>query len=96
LGFDFVNTALQLDELRLAVRSPVRRTDEDKHRPLRPHDGLKISGPAVLILEVEIGYPFAYLRSESRDINPRPLDPVCRLLSRGDTDAQDGGYDQAD
>ena len=39
-AFDLVESALQLHELRLAVRSPIGRTAEYQHQTIRPHQGL--------------------------------------------------------
>jgi hypothetical protein len=60
---------LQLDQLRLAVRSPVRRAEKDQHRAFGPQDGLQRRGLAVLILQAEIRYTFPYLGTEFRDID---------------------------
>jgi hypothetical protein len=46
---NLVDPCLQLDQLRLAVRSPVRGSDEDEHGALRPHDRLERPALAVLI-----------------------------------------------
>ena len=63
-GLNFFQMTLQFDQLRLAVGSPIGRTDKDQHGALRPHDGIQISRSSVLIPQAETGYVLTHLRSE--------------------------------
>ena len=69
LSLKFLDLTLQLDQLRLAVRSPVCRAEKDQHRAFGPQDGLQRHGLAVLILQAEIRYTLPYLETELRDID---------------------------
>jgi hypothetical protein len=60
---------LQLDQLRPAVGSPIRRTEEDQHRALGPHDGLERLDVSGLILQAKGWNLLAHLRSELRDVD---------------------------
>jgi len=68
---------LQLDELRLAVRSPIGRAKEHQHRAAGPHDRLQVAHAAGLVSEVEIRNLLPYLRAQLGD-----LDFLARLLRR--------------
>src|SRR5260370_25015254 len=69
----FLDPVLQLDELRLAIRSPVGRTDEDDHGTLWPHDGLECPFASGLILQIEIGYAMTDLRTKLLHVNHNSL-----------------------
>jgi hypothetical protein len=56
--------ALQLDELRFAVRSPIGGPEEHQHGAPWSHDGLARPRFAVLIVEAEIGDELTDLRAE--------------------------------
>ena len=71
-GAQLVQPALQIDELRLAVRAPVRRAVEQQQRALRSHDGRARPGLAVLVREAEVRNHLADLRTELRHIDPGP------------------------
>ena len=60
---------LQLDELRPAVRSPVRRAEEDDHGPLGTHDGPQRLNLSCLVLEADIGDTLADLGAELRKVD---------------------------
>ena len=60
--------ALQLHELRLAVRSPVDRTVEGQHRPVRAHDRLQGLCLSVLVRETERRHDVANLGTELLDV----------------------------
>jgi hypothetical protein len=60
----FIDSSLQLDELRFAIGSPVRRANEHQHRTLRSHDGLESLDFAVLVFEPETWRALSHLRSE--------------------------------
>jgi hypothetical protein len=70
----FFDAALQLDELRAAVRSPVRGAEEHQHRAARSHDRLQVVRATVLIVQVEVRHALTHLRPQSGDVN---------LLARG-------------
>jgi hypothetical protein len=53
---------LQLDELRLAVRSPVGGPQEDEHQAIRPHERIPRPYLSVLVLQPEICDPLDELR----------------------------------
>src|SRR6266849_4936012 len=76
-----LHLSLQLDELRLAVGSPVGRAQKNEHRALRPHDGLKGPGLTRLILEAEIRHALAHLGAELGDVYLLPrLRLACNRL----------------
>jgi hypothetical protein len=52
---EFLDATLQLDELRAAEWSPIRRSDEYQHRPARSHNRLQVADAPSLIAQVEIG-----------------------------------------
>jgi hypothetical protein len=64
-----LETSLQLDELRLAVGSPVRRANEDEHCTFGTENGREGPRFAVLILKGEIGYALAHLRADFREVD---------------------------
>jgi len=51
----------QLDELDLAERSPIRRTEEHEHGPVPTHDGFESLVPALLVLRGKSGDLLAYV-----------------------------------
>jgi hypothetical protein len=63
--------ALQLDQLRTAVRSPVGGPEEHEHRALRSGRRSNGSFLAPLIFEREIGDAVADLGTELRDVHRR-------------------------
>jgi hypothetical protein len=85
---EFVDTTLQLNELRAAERSPIRRAEEHQHDAATTHDRLQRLLFARLIEQPEIGDTLAHSRTELRDIYSRPrllgVDLVC------EDDRQDG------
>jgi hypothetical protein len=58
---DRVQMLFQLDELDLAERSPIRRTEEHQHGPFRAHDGFESLVPALLVRRGKSGYLLAHL-----------------------------------
>ena len=60
---DGVQMLFQFDELDLAERSPIRRTEEHEHGPVRTHNGIESLVPAFLVLRGNSGYLLAYIRS---------------------------------
>ena len=60
--------ALQLHELRAAVRSPIGRTEEHEHRALRPGHRFQRAEAAVLIGQAEVDGPLPHLRPERGDV----------------------------
>ena len=65
----FIDPALQLDQLRAAVGSPVGRSKEDEHQPAITHERLERSGTSGLVGESEIGNALADLGTFLRDVN---------------------------
>ena len=63
LAASLLNPAMQLHELRSAVRSPIRRPVEDQHGPVRPHDRFQGLGPSGLILKTEVRTLLPHLRA---------------------------------
>jgi hypothetical protein len=61
---EFHDPTLQLDQLRLAVGSPVCRTVKHEHCPFGPHDRLEGPGLPVLILQRKVRHTLADLRPE--------------------------------
>src|SRR5206468_5323065 len=57
LTLQFRHTALQLHELRLAIGSPVRRSEEYEHEPLGPRQRRQRPRLSLLIEQCEIEYP---------------------------------------
>jgi len=53
---------LQLDQLRLAIRSPPRASVEDDERPAGPARGMQVDRAAVLVGKDDVGEAFAGLR----------------------------------
>jgi hypothetical protein len=68
LRLDLSEMTLQLDQLRFAVGSPIRGSDEDQHRTLGPHDRTQVPHRPVLIFQVEIRNLLPYLRPELGDL----------------------------
>ena len=68
---NLINAPLQLDQLRPAVGSPIRRSYEDEHGSLRSYDRLQCPGLAMLILQAEVGHSLADLRPQCGDIDLR-------------------------
>ncbi len=68
---DFTMTALQLDQLRLAVRSPISGTKEHQHQTIGTARGVEGLALAELIDAVEGGNGGADLRPDRRRIDPR-------------------------
>jgi len=58
----FPNPALQLHELRTTKRSPVRRSEKDQQRAVRPHERLQGPSSAALIRQAEVGNSLTDLR----------------------------------
>ena len=58
---DRVQMLFQLDELNLAERSPIRRTEEHEHGPFRAHDGFEGLVPALLVPRGKIRYLLAHV-----------------------------------
>ena len=58
---DRVQILFQLNELDLAERSPVRRTEEHEHGALRAHDGFESLVLAFLVLRGKSGDLLAYV-----------------------------------
>ena len=56
---DRVQMLFQLDELDLAERSPICRTEEHEHGPFRAHDGFEGLVPALLVPRGKIRYLLA-------------------------------------
>ncbi len=71
LVLQLLQPALQLNELRFAVRSPVGGTVEHEHGPAGAHDRFARPDPACLIGEAEVGNLLADLRTERRDVHGR-------------------------
>jgi hypothetical protein len=61
---EILDATLQLDQLRSAERSPIRRAHEHQHGTPTAHDGLKRALSASVIAECEVGDARADLRSE--------------------------------
>jgi hypothetical protein len=57
---DGVQIPFQLNELDLAERSPVRRTEEYEHGALRAHDGFESLVAAFLVLRGKSGHLLTY------------------------------------
>jgi hypothetical protein len=76
---EFLDPALQLDELRAAERSPIRRSEEHQHGAARPHDRFQIAGAAGVIRQAEIRDALPDLRPEPGDVHllPRRLDTLA-------------------
>jgi hypothetical protein len=75
LRFELLRLFRQLDELTLAVRSPVGRPHEGQHQPLRTPQILERPLPARLIAQLERRYPRAHLGSRldlGKKDNTRP------------------------
>jgi uncharacterized damage-inducible protein DinB len=86
---ELAGATLQLDELRAAERSPVRRADEHQHRPAASHDRLQRPFTSGLVAQPEIRNALADLRSELRDIDSRP-----RSLRLEESRRQEGDHRQ--
>src|SRR5262249_42008014 len=69
----FFHSALQLHELRFAVWSSIRRSNEHEHRALGTHDRLERPRLAVLIVQTEVRHALTDLWPNLRhvDLGPR-------------------------
>jgi hypothetical protein len=83
-------TALQLDELRFAVRSPVGRAEEDDHRAFRTQERLQRVGLTVLIAKAEIGQVGTDLRADAFNVDFRVETARLGLTSVADADREQG------
>jgi hypothetical protein len=80
---DLIKAALQLDELRLAIRSPVGRAEEHKDNALRSHQGLERADLPALVRETEPWNPAPDLRAQFLNIDTgRRLNLWLNLRSR--------------
>jgi hypothetical protein len=98
LTLQFRHTALQLHELRFAVGSPVRRSEEHQHESFGSHEGRQRSLLSFLIEQREIGHSRSDLWPELLDIREARLGRrlLCRRLSdQTDERADDGTGDDA-
>ena len=68
LAVDVIEAALQLDELRFAIRSPIGRAEEDKNRALRSHQRFQRPCASGLIGQSERRNSRADLRSDRVDV----------------------------
>lgn len=66
---ELIYPALQLDQLRLAIRSPVGGAVEHQHCALRTHYGIPCPGLAILVFQIEIWHSLTDLRAELRQVH---------------------------
>jgi hypothetical protein len=86
---EFVDPTLQLDELRAAVRSPIRGAEEYQHGAARPHDRFEGADAAGLIRKAEVRNALAHLRPEPGDVDFHASRPGSLARRRG-ADGPDG------
>ena len=65
----FIYSALQLDQLRFAVWSPIGGSVEDEHRAFRTHDGINGPGLPVLVLQIKFRHSLANLWAKLRQVH---------------------------
>jgi hypothetical protein len=80
-----LDATLQLDELRAAERSPIRRAEEHQHYAAWAHDRLQGARAAGLIRKAEIRNLLAYLRTELRNVDACP-GPLSLRVKRHEKD----------